>query len=258
VDVNLHKVARKAICDAVNRGNVKVIGITATPKPLEKLECCLYCVPLDRANLRHFTAEKEIRYIDVNTVIDKITPGMRGGLYTPHVMDLITLGDKFRARGFNPLMLWSLSYEKQPLTTEQLKARKYIIDNEAVPDEYDIFLFNATAETSINLYSHMDFFIAHSTGETSIEQSRGRYRGDLQTLFIRDMRSIRPIPDHFLNVPRDRTELKGLRDYLGIKKDNDKRHEISIDDMLREISKNGYNVEPIRKNQKDYFIIRKE
>ncbi len=47
-------------------------------------------------------------------------------------------------------------------------------------------MFNATAETSINIRSHMDFFIAHNTDETTITQSRNRYRGDLDTSYIYD------------------------------------------------------------------------
>ena len=46
VDIDVHKCARRAICDAVNCGKVMVTGITATPKPLEKLACDLKCVPI--------------------------------------------------------------------------------------------------------------------------------------------------------------------------------------------------------------------
>ena len=258
VDINLHKIARAAICDAVNRGNVTVTGITATPKPLEKLKCGLFCVPIDRTDLRHFVEGNVIHYTNLDTVLGEIKLGMRGGIYMKRVKPMIALGEELRQRGHNPLMLWSLSNEEYPLSAEQLKARKYIIDNEAIPDEYDIFLFNATAETSINLNSQIDFFVAHNTSETSITQSRGRYRIDLDTLYVQDMRSVKPIPDCYLNRPLNRTELKELRALLGMKKDNDKRHEISIDDMLREFSNHGYNVEYGNRNRRDSFIIRKE
>ena len=257
VDVNLHKVARQAICDAVNRGNVSVVGITATPKPLEKLKCCLLDVPIDRTHLHHYTEKQVIRYANLDVILDDIKVGMRGGIYMKRVKPMIQLGAKLRERGFNPLMLWSLNYEETPLSAEQLRARKYIIDNEAVPDEYDIFMFNATAETSINIRSHMDFFIAHNTSDTSITQSRGRYREDLETLYVEDLRGVNSIPDSYLDRWLDRKELKELRSLLGMKKDKD-RHEISIDDMLREFSNHGYNVEYSKRNRKDAFIIRKQ
>ena len=78
-------------------------------------------------------------------------------------------------------MLWSLANTDYPLSAEQLRARKFIIENEEVPPQYDIFLFNATAETSINLRNPIDFFIANNPNETSITQSRGRYRVDITT-----------------------------------------------------------------------------
>lgn len=258
VDVNLHRIARQAICDAVNRGNVMVTAITATPKPLEKLKCCLYCIPIDRTDLRHFVENQVIRYSNIDAILDNIKVGMRGGIYMKHVQPLYNLGKELQARGHNPLMLWSLNYEKIPLSAEQLSARKYIIEHERVPEEYDIFLFNATAETSINLDNEIDFFIANNTSETSIIQSRGRYRNDIDTLFVEDVRGFAPIPESYLNRPLNRTELKELRSLLRMKKDNEKRHEISIDDMLMEFSNHGYNVDSTMLNRRQAFIIRKE
>ena len=258
IDVNLHKIARQAICDAVNRGNVTVTGITATPKPLEKLKCDLYCVPIDRSNLRHFTENKIIHYTRLDSsILDSIKLGMRGGIYMARIKPIKALGEELRRRGHNPLMLWSLSNKEHPLSAEQLQARKYIIDNEAIPPEYDIFLFNATAETSINLNTPIDFFIAHNTSDTSIIQSRGRYRVDIDTLYVEDLRSVKPIPESYLNRPVNRTELKELRAYLGMKKDKD-WHEIGINDMVREFSNYGYNAEPCMWNRRKCFIIRKK
>ncbi len=257
VDVNVHKIARNAICNAVNHGNVMVVGITATPKPLEKLNCELHEVPIDRTNLHHYTENNTILYSKLNSVLDKIKPGMRGGIYMKHVKPMRALGEELRKRGFNPLMLWSLSNEEFPLTAEQLDARKYIIENEAIPEEYDIFLFNATAETSINLNDKVDFFIAHNTNSTSVTQSRGRYRSNIDTLFKEDVKGFEPIPDSYLGRPLNRTELKELRDFLGIKKETKRRHDISIDDMLVEFSNHGYNVEQKKRNRRDSFIIQK-
>lgn len=173
------------------------------------------------------------------------------------VKSIIAHGEKLRQRGHNPLMLWSLSNKDHPLSAEQLKARKYIIDNETIPDEYDIFLFNATAETSINLNTPIDFFIAHNPDETTITQSRGRYRVDIDTLYVQDTKAFEPIPESYLNRPVNRTELKELRAFLHMKKDNGK-HEIKVDDMLREFSKHGYNVESGMRNRRQCFIIRKK
>lgn len=256
IDIPVHKIARKAICDAVNRSNVMVVGITATPKPLEKLDCDLYCVPIEnRENLRHFTENKQIPYASIDSVLAQIQLGMRGGIYMTRVKQMIAVGNRLREQGHNPLMLWSLANTDYPLSAEQLRARKFIIENEAVPDEYDIFLFNATAETSINLRNPIDFFIANNPNETSITQSRGRYRVDIDTLFIYDTQGSVIVPDAYLNRNLTRKELGELREQLHLKKDA-KGHQISIDDMLDQFKDCGYNVDYQKVKRKDTFVIR--
>ena len=137
-----------------------------------------------------------------------------------------------------------------------MDGRKFIIENEAIDDKYDVFLFNATAETSINLRSHMDYFIAHNTNETSIAQSRGRYRGNLDTLYIYDPEGMIVVPDEYLDTGLTRTDMKDLREQLKLRKDK-KGHDLSIDDMVRRLSDYGYNVEQSKKNRRDSFIIKK-
>ena len=256
VNINVHRIARQAICDAVNRGNVTVVGITATPKPLEKLKCQLKPIPIDRTNLHHYIERSTVRFANLESIMDSLSVGMRGGLYIKHVKPMMDIGDMFRARGFNPLLLWSLSNKDYTMNEEQLRARQYIIEHEAVPDEYDVFLFNATAETSINLRSHMDFFIAYNTSETSITQSRGRYRGDLDKLYIYQPQGFVVVPESYLNRWLNRDDLKRLRAELNLWKDAD-HHVISIDDMLTMFSDCGYNVDGKKVNRRQVFIIRK-
>ena len=259
-DIQVHTIARNAICNAVNHGKVLVVGITATPKPLERLACDLVSVPIDRSDLRHYTEAETIRYSSINSILTQIPLGKRGGLFVKHVQPMVRFGEILRERGFNPLLIWSLNYKKQPMNAAQLAARQYIIDNEAVPDEYDMFLFNATAETSINIYSPMDFFIAHNTETTHIDQSRGRYRGNLETLYIFDRENGGAIvvPDEFMNRPLFMEDQKHLRDFLDIRKNDRQRHILSIEDTLTRLDDCGYICERTTKNRKKCVIIHKE
>ena len=259
-DIQVHTIARNAICNAVNHGKVLVVGITATPKPLERLACDLVSVPIDRSDLRHYTEAETIRYSSINSILTQVPLGKRGGLYVKHVQPMVRYGEILRERGFNPLLIWSLNYKKQPMNAAQLAARQYIIENEAVPDEYDVFLFNATAETSINIYSPMDFFIAHNTEDTHIQQSRGRYRGDLETLYIFDRENGGAIvvPDEFMNRPLFMEDQKHLRDFLDIRKNDRQRHILSIEDTLTRLDDCGYICERTTKNRKKCVIIHKE
>ena len=260
------KIARSAICSAVNNGNVMVVAISATPRPLEKLECRLKDIPLDRSDLRQYDEKEIIPYARIEDVLNSIPLGSRGGLYTSRIEHMKAYGEILRERGFNPLLIWSDKNEKHILSAEQLWAREYIKNNEAVPDQYDMFLFNATAETSINIRSHIDFFIAHNPGDVHITQSRGRYRLDIDTLYVWDKSSpyVVKVPEEFLDRVLYGNDLKELRSYLNLVKD-DKGHDVSYDDMLRVISNCGYTCEQgtgkgTTKNEKrrKYYILRKE
>lgn len=66
------------------------------------------------------------------------------------------------------------------------KARAYILEHEELPPEYDLLIFNAAYETSINLRGHFDFMIIHHSSSDTITQARGRYRNDLDTLYLLD------------------------------------------------------------------------
>lgn len=257
-DIPIHKIARAYLCETVRNGEVLVVAITATPKPLEELDCELKPIRIDRTDLRKYEERQIIPYARPEDILNAIPLGQRGGLYVKHITPLIDFADILRNRGFHPLMLWSTTNSDHPMDASQLAARQYIIENEAVPNEYDVFLFNATAETSINIRSHMDFFIAHDTDQTPITQSRGRYRGDLETLYVFDRNSpyAVSVPDEYLNKVLFRKDLSELRNGLNLVKDK-KGHIPSINNMLRIISSNGYTYEQGISNRKQTFIIRK-
>lgn len=262
--IHTHRCARIAICRAVNMGLSYVVGITATPNPLKKLGIKLMDIPIEETNLHHYTEKQVIPYANFDSALMSIQPGQKGGIYNKHVKPLIKAGDYLRAHGYNPLMLWSLSNTDYPLSKEQLEAREFLITEERIPPEYDIFLFNATAETSINIRPDKengfgwDFFIAHNTDETVITQSRGRYRGDLDVLYVYDKKGAVIVPDEYLNRNVSFHEMTELRDKLALKKDNDKKaHSLSVDEMIVLLNNNGYNCEISWVNRKKTYRISK-
>lgn len=259
-DIPTHRIAREAIDKACWMGDTYVIGITATPKPLEKLSAMKKFIPVEKTNLHHYIEKQTVPYASINSLLENIELGQKGGIYMQHVQQIIRSGKILEARGFNPLMLWSTDYEKNPLTKEQLEARQFLIENEQIPPEYDVFLFNATAETSINIRPDRDtgfgwdFFITTGTDDTRITQSRGRYRGDLQTLYVYDKAGAVIVPDDYLNRDLGNKEMGALRDKLGLKKDA-KGHPLSIEDMVVLLNDSGYNCETNWVNRKKVFRI---
>ena len=101
-----------------------------------------------------------------------------------------------------------------------------------------------------------DFFIAHNADDTVITQSRGRYRGNLDTLYVYDRNGTIIVPIDYMNRNLNNSVMKELRERLGLKKDK-KGHALSIDDMVVLLNDNGYNCEIFWLDRKKTFRITK-
>ncbi len=140
-DIPTHWLARDAINRASWIGDTYVVGITATPEPLEELSALKNYIPVDKTNLHHYTEKQVLPIANLDTALDSIELGQKGGIYIKHVQPLIRAGNILRARGFNPMMLWSMDYEKVPLDEKQLEARQFLIENVSVkPETYRLYI----------------------------------------------------------------------------------------------------------------------
>ena len=257
---NYASIARNAIRDAVLIGKTTIIAITATTEYLRKLPCPQKDIPIDRENLHHYTEKEVIHYASIEQVLRAIPQDKRGALYTMRIGQMKTFEGIARAAGHNPICVWSTENSRHPMSAEQLRVREYILENEAIPDEYDLFILNVSSETAINIRSHMDYFIAHTTNETHIVQSRGRYRGDLQRLYVLDKKtgSIE-VPEEYLNRRLYQADKKAMREALGIR--NNKNNPLPWDELIPLLSNCGYSVieQKADKNKhiRAYILIQK-
>lgn len=248
---NYASIARDAIRDAVLRRRTKVIAITATPEYLKRLKCPKKDIPVDRSRLRRYSEGQIIRYASINQLIRQIPIGKIGGLYVSRISQMCQYEAIARECGRNPICVWSLSNKEYPATEEQLRVRNYILDKEAVPDEYDLFIFNASCETAINIRSHADFFISHNTNITHIEQARGRYRSDIETLYVLDIENgIFSVPEEYLNRPLFKEDKNALRASIGIK--NDKGRYIPWKKLTQRLTDCGYSFSEGRIDDRPY------
>ena len=216
---NFASIARDAICEAAANPNIMVVGITATPEPLEKLRCPIYQVPIDTSELRQYENHSLRYYSSLRHTLENIPCGKIGMLYVPRITMMKECATIAAAAGHKPICVWSAANEDHPMTEEQLAARAYILQNEQLPPQYDLFIFNGSCETSINIRGQVDYFIAHTTIPTHITQSRGRYRGDLETLYVLDHDCAEPItvPEEFLDIQLFKEDQRELRVRLSIK-----------------------------------------
>jgi len=254
---NFASIARDALCEIAEKHNTLVVGITATPEPLSKLACAQYFVPIDTDVLRQYEVRETRTYASLPQVLEQIPSGKIGMLYVPHITQMKDCAAIAAAAGHKPICVWSLSNTDHPMTEEQLKAREYILEHEELPPQYDLFIFNGSGETSINIRGQVDYFVAHTANPTNLTQARGRYRGDLDLLYVYDKENGEiVVPAEYLDIQLFADAKRQLRACLGLK--DNKGHPIPYDKLVLRLEECGYSVEYGRKDNCHYIIIRKE
>ena len=128
--------------------------------------------------------------------------------------------------------------------------REHLLEYESVPPEYDILIINASCETAINIRSHMDYFIVHNANPTHITQARGRYRDNLDTLYLLDKeKGSVIIPESFLNRKLFKEEKAALIAELG--------RYIPWKSLSQRITDSGYTFQEGKSSDRPYIIIYK-
>ena len=255
-DFNYTGIARDSICKAVQRGKTLFVGITATPDFLSKLRCPQYFVPIDTSELRCYTEKNVVHYASINQLLCNVSPLQHGILYVTRVTQMKEYERIARENGHKPICLWSLSYEKDPMSEEQKRVLKYLLENESVPPEYNLLIINASCETAINIRPkpNIDFFIVHNTNKTHIVQARGRYRGDLEVLYLYDNENgIVMIPDEFIERKLFKEGKNDLNNAVYIK--NEKGRFIPWSKLSQMITDSGYTITEGKSNDRPYIII---
>ena len=252
---NYTSIARDAIYNALILGGPIIVAISATPRPLSYFDHRFY-IPIDKEQLRQYDNREIIPYVSIQQVLKELPREQRGALYVPRIREMQAFEAEARAAGRHPICVWSTNNEEHPMTEEQLRVRQFILDNEAVPPEYDLFIMNASCETAINIRSHMDFFIAHTTDKTQLTQARGRYRGDLERLYVLDKQngSIR-IPEKYLNRSLDAAEKRAMRKELNLK--NSHGNLLPWKELIPLLNNSGYITAEQNKRGKNYLLIQR-
>jgi len=117
---NFASIARDALCYIAENTDTLVVGITATPEPLEKLACKQFVVPIDAEQLRQYENRETRSYASLPQVLEQIPNGKIGMLYVPHITQMKDCAAIAAVAGHKPICVWSLSNADHPMTEEQL------------------------------------------------------------------------------------------------------------------------------------------
>ena len=162
----------------------------------------------------------------------------------------------FGRKGFaRRCRIWSPYNKNHPMSEEQEAVRKHLIEKQTIREDIDVLLYNKAYETSINIRGHVDAIYIHSSDEETIIQARGRYREDLEHLFVysQDLTNFE-IPEEFLDIPLFKEDKEDLAQILNIKVKGQLRKWNTIQ---KHLNKNGYEVvEMIRVKDRRNHTIR--
>ena len=235
--------ARDAVRDSAISNKALVIAISATPQILRndrRFSYYLHEVPFDKSDLRQYSQNEMGFFTDINDVMNTLPEGKKGALYTARISQMKQLEDIAREKGRNPISIWSMSNSEHPMSSQQEYVRQRILEDEAIPSEYDLFIFNASAETAINIRSEIDFVVVNNSDATHIKQARGRVRHDIDTLFVpqRLNVSIR-LDEKYLNHPLTKQEKRAMRLSTGLKDSHGKP--LPYDQLKERLINMGYS-----------------
>ena len=171
-----------------NEGNL-VVTVSATPRRLiGKYFQDVRMVGM-YLNPRGYRDGTVVRYSDLDALLDRIDPAKRGLIYIGRVTQMLRAVERLESRGIHAAAIYSRNYEKTPMRREQLEAVESLEMDERIPDGIQVLIINAAYETGLNIRpekSHLDYVIVHDVDPDTQIQARGRYRGDIDTVYHKD------------------------------------------------------------------------
>ena len=252
-DTPYHKIAKQRLEEIVTNTKVKVIGLSATPiRAMCDMKCKSRLVKVDD-DVRQFETDKRFTYTNLEMLLQSLGLAERGLVYIGRIHQMKEFEEKARQRGISAISIWSINNQDHPMTEEQRRVRDYILTNAALPPEYDMFIINASSETSINIFGDLDYIVIHNQEEETQIQVRGRYRDDLDSLYLLNYACVPYVPAEFMGVKLFTEDKKRLCAFLSLRhKDGKKKAWTATKDALIE---DGYTITEGRQDNKRFVII---
>ena len=249
---NPHKAAQSRLEEITNNSQVLVIGLSATPRKADEKLCC---------PIRHITVDEDVRQLETKQTIpytnkfqllEQLSPQDKGIVYIGRITGMIAFQEAAAAKGFRAVCVWSENNTDHPMTEEQRAARQHILSREELPPQYDMVIVNASSETGINIHGKVDYIVVHNHEPDTRTQIRGRYRHDLECLYLLDYQSIQ-VPEQYLDCELSAEQREQLCQDISIRDTNGRVYKWNT--VKKRLAAAGYTIVETRHNSKRFFII---
>lgn len=268
---NVYEYAWQAIFEACYFWRVQsVIAMTATPRLLyqefsEKIDGewfeqslfdkVIHHVPLN-GTPRHYEQKNIHEYNNLTALCNRLPPNKKGIIYISRIEMMERYQELLEKRGISAISIWSPNNQDHWMTKQQYETRNYIIENAAIPENVDVLLINKSCETSININSHVDYIVVHSSDPDVQTQTVGRYRNDLEDLYLFNLESWEDIvlPPEMLNVPLFKEDIINFVTQQNVRDENGRL--VSQPTLISYLKDSGYDVVAKKiKGGKRYHIV---
>ncbi len=253
-DTPLHKIAKEQLERIVQKNRVRVIGLSATPdRAVRDMRCPTKQIPVD-ADVRQWTTQ-ETKYYSGGweQIIRQQSPDSIGIAYVAHISQMKQMQEAAERAGLHPIAVWSKHNAAHPMTADQLLAREYLIAKSQIPPQYNLLIINASSETSININGRVDYMLIHSQEEEPRVQVRGRYRNDLERLYLLDNTAAVSVPSDFMGRKLFKADKDALCDLMKVK--NQKGTVLRWPSLKERLIDSGYGITEARHQNLRYAII---
>ena len=253
---NYHVLAKMAIEQVVRGSKATVIALTATPRKVHQwLQCEVSQIEIDKERLVQFETKQIIGYNSLKTIINKTSKYEVGLCYTRQIRKMKEIEAMAIEADLSPICVWSINNTEHQMDENQLAARKEILENSAIPPQYNLLIINSSSETSIKIESHVDYVIVDCKDEDSQVQVRGRVNGDLERLYVpSDKVSSLDVREDFLNRKLFDSDKEALCEDLCIYKPG-KKEIYKWPGIRKRLLEFGYILKDGREDNKRYTII---
>lgn len=232
----------------------KVIALTATPtRVINAFKGYINNIHVDE-DVHRYVTKKTIVYNSLPVTLREVK-SKRGIIYTAHIRDMKNTQEQAEEMGIKAIAVWSIHNTEHPMTDEQLRVRDYILEKEELPPEYEAVIINKSNETAINIRGRVDYIIVHSQEADVREQARGRYRGNLDVLYIYNRNAGVTVPEEFLNCPLSKEDRDMLCAILKLR--NASGNQVKWKSTRYLLEELGYEITVLaRKDNKRYYEIK--
>ena len=253
---NPHALAQERLEKLIRLSDVLVVGMTATPERAEKwIDCPRHYITVDEG-VRQWDTRKAIHYTNQFQVLKQFSPKEKGIVFFYQVSAMLKFQKAAEEQGFRPICIWSRGKQDPKMNDEQIKAIDYILAKEELPPQYDMVIINASSETGINIRGQVDYIMIHTRQEETRIQVRGRYRGDLDRLYLLDSDGELFVPEEFLDRRLFKEDRDKLCEILNIK--DNSNHLMKWPTVKAKLIQAGYCVKDAdnqREKNRRYAII---